>query len=457
MEVKSILMAAVNKNYKLFSVLFYISGILPVISFFIVLRMLVFGDNDNVFSIMLNIAVIFIAALITVFTVKIKAFIPYVFIIVPLFISCLIFIEKDAGLFRIIYETVVTIPVYYSSVRLVHIPLQRTYSDTKVFYLCIILFLVQFIAIYFTKELAYLNTFIIIFMYISLVIGFFLKNQNKIDNIYINDDIHKSVIPRGLRSFNTVLTASVSFAMVLVFVFRDFAVSVLRFVKNVIIWLIVTIFKIINFLFKDFSGKDDNIKHGKPKLPEFGEASESGGSGWLFMLLAALLLIYLIYRLAKLVIKLMPSLIKRLKDFVYKLLRINTRIRINNESEFFDEIISLEADTSNEKKSVKQAGKHFKTLMKVSSIKKIKNPVEKVRLIYSQIILLLKSKELTIDKSKTTGEIYGLAVPMHLEDKSFKQITGLYNKVRYADLVPDENEISEIEKNYEICRNSEKK
>ena len=59
-------------------------------------------------------------------------------------------------------------------------------------------------------------------------------------------------------------------------------------------------------------------------------------------------------------------------------------------------------------------------------------------------------KRVSVSASDTTGEIYLKALSIKGLDKNFKEITEIYDFVRYKDILPGREELIKAEENYHI-------
>jgi len=66
---------------------------------------------------------------------------------------------------------------------------------------------------------------------------------------------------------------------------------------------------------------------------------------------------------------------------------------------------------------------------------------EKVRNMYATILHHLRIKGVKILKSDTTHEIYGKIPQVENLDKAMEYITGVYDKVRYGEKIPEKAEL----------------
>jgi hypothetical protein len=154
-----------------------------------------------------------------------------------------------------------------------------------------------------------------------------------------------------------------------------------------------------------------------------------------------------------LVYKFLPVILRKLKQgflflikYLKKLLTNLKQSQTENNDEYVDSMEILEMKVSRkENDNLKHKKKRTK-----KDFNKIDDPVERVRLIYKILIEKIQNKRVNIKTSDTTGEIYLKSMQIEGIQSSFKELTDIYDTVRYKDEVPSKDEINKAEKNYDL-------
>lgn len=81
-------------------------------------------------------------------------------------------------------------------------------------------------------------------------------------------------------------------------------------------------------------------------------------------------------------------------------------------------------------------------------LKKIKDPVQRVRYLYGIMLEMLIKKEVNIRKSDTTAEIKEKSMKIETIADSLIEITDMYERVRYGGEIPTNNDMIRIEKDF---------
>jgi len=163
---------------------------------------------------------------------------------------------------------------------------------------------------------------------------------------------------------------------------------------------------------------------------------------YILEILAGIFLLYAVYKLArKLALKVREAayyILRRIRD----LLKSTPGEKETVNEDYVDESETLKPP-ADEKRLLKR---RIKGLSR--SIHSIKDPVEKVRYVYRLIIFILVGRNVEIGTNDTTGEILRKSRSVTGREGNFEQITGIYDKVRYGDRIPEDREIADVERNY---------
>eukprot|EP00825_Cyclidium_porcatum_P049549 TRINITY_DN8595_c0_g2_i5.p2 TRINITY_DN8595_c0_g2~~TRINITY_DN8595_c0_g2_i5.p2 ORF type:complete len:226 (+),score=36.55 TRINITY_DN8595_c0_g2_i5:329-1006(+) len=163
----------------------------------------------------------------------------------------------------------------------------------------------------------------------------------------------------------------------------------------------------------------------------------------LYIVVAAII-IYLLYKFFKVVPGKLKKLYIKIADAIKKKLGLLFS-NAENSDEYIDEVEVIKPDVGNDVTTTRKSGNR-KTKRNIT---KIKDPVQKVRAAYGSVVSGLMKQKVEILQSDTTGEIYSKSVSVLGIDSELKEITSVYEEVRYGDKIPDEKMLSELENNYD--------
>jgi len=307
----------------------------------------------------------------------------------------------------------------------------------------IVLLLIALSISYYSKDFLYLKNTFFIFTNLYLFLAVAMKSQENLKDIFQQRGIQASEIQRKIQKNNVKLIGFFFLCVILLFNMKKIVMALLnitKFVLSKILWLIAMI---IQLLYKEQQTTDEPVQNVKPFMPEPGPSKESILST-IANIIICLLLLYAAYRLLPLIIRKIKetviSIIEKLKLFFHYKTKEN--IRNNNECIDYIEIKKLSESTLK-----KQKNKALKKINKRKLLKQAKNPVEKVRFLYA-VILEELSKKIIIKESDTTGEICNKSLEAQIVSQDFKDITHLYDSVRYGEKIPKNNEVSVMENYY---------
>lgn len=290
-------------------------------------------------------------------------------------------------------------------------------------------------------DMALLKSQILIIGSVFILCSMLLLNQANLDFVFISMDRGMSFLPEHIRRNNSI-GVLVFFVMILVLVnirdvFRvalEIAGSLARLIISAILWLAM--------LFRQEESSPPaggNGQRGQLELPP-----EGPGNPFLEMVLNiifVLIMTYVIYRAAPVVWRGMKDLFFRLKEAILRYLGGPSPERNDvGELDFHDRIEVMRTRGALRKKD---GGKEGLNRLK-RELRKIVDPVERVRRFYGIAILRLQKTGMAVGSSDTTGEILGRSSTMKETNEIYptlKELTDRYDSVRYGDRVPESEEV----------------
>lgn len=444
-----------------------------IYSAFTVIRSIIFGDDGGAVAIILYSAVILTGSLmlkllkndehqvykniaeipavkmlaftfnITEKTRFIASLAIYASLVLPVVETYIVFGNK--GLLRTIFEILVTLLPYLILIR------HRYSSFSRILHNSISTtgFLILAAAIELSiliGRIMQLKPYLFAAGYVYMFLFLIIKNQEDIDdNIYDRKHIEKSILPRNMRSFNT-LAIVVLYSVILI----------LFNLKPVVLWLINLVGR-ITILFAGFLlWLSSLIFPNNPNQP--GENSQQPGLGFtgggdnmvhpisnfMFNVVMYFTLLYLAYRLVFFLYRRIPSIVGRIIKILGRLFSWDRNKDSHQLLDYDDETEIIkpqkERDRRNTLKTlIKNAGRNLNT---------ITDPVERVRYIYATVLGLLGANGIQTERSDTTLDILRKARDIQGIEKPLNEVTEVYNGVRYGSRIPGKDELSETEARY---------
>jgi len=289
--------------------------------------------------------------------------------------------------------------------------------------LIVTLFLSRFI------ELAEYEKHIVnISFYVFVLSTMMLLNQNNLDFAFQDSTTEKIKEPENVRAYNVFYTGILFVIMLITLNLSKLSSYISKAGVNAL-WFLLKLFspsgKIKNVPDGVKSGSMKDLKH-NIKL--------SNNSGLLVLLLAVVVFIFLI-KYQKKIIKGILWILKNLFN--------SDEIKLTETSMYVDETDEVEAESIFHK-SDKNKDSRKRSIFR---LRRIHDPVQKIRYIYGLILDSFVNTKVQIKKSDTSLQIYDKSKVINEIEQQMHDITCIYNDVRYGNKVPDENELEKAEKN----------
>ena len=372
----------------------------------------------------------------------------YVSLILPVMATFLVFGRK--GFLRTAFEIVVILLPYLILIKHRYSSFSRIMNNS--------ISMTGFIILAATIELSILSSramhlkpYLFLAAYVYIFIFLIMKNQEDIDdNIYDRKHIEKSILPRNLRSFNTM-------AVVVLYS----TILILFNLKPIVLWIMNMAGK-ISILFAGFllwlSGvifpKTEEQIGQNSQQPDLGFIG--GGdfavhpfSNFMFNVVKYFILVYLAYRLVFFLLKSAPSIAGKIIGFLRRLFSWNKHIDSRDVQDYDDEIEIVKPQKERDRRHtlktlIRNAGRNLET---------ITDPVERVRFIYAAILEMLGTYGIPTEKSDTTLDILRKSLLIQGMEKPLNMVTYVYNGVRYGSRIPGQDTLSETEAQYQEAVN----
>lgn len=273
-----------------------------------------------------------------------------------------------------------------------------------------------------------------------------LKNQEDIDeNIFDKKHIEKSILPRNLRSFNTKVVIALFLAIMLLFNLKSVALWLIKlagwitfYTMKFLIWLTGLFFSV---------SKVENTPPGpSPGGMQFGEMITEihPWSNFIWNVIKYFLILYAVWGLGCFLVRRFGAVARRLWEYLKKLVAWGGETREIQTGDYRDESEIVKPPREGD-------GRHaIRAAMKRTrrSLKNINDPVERIRFIYGSILELLGIYGIKTEKSDTTLDILSKALSIDGIEAPLREVTHVYNGVRYGGSIPGPETLARTEERY---------
>ena len=256
-----------------------------------------------------------------------------------------------------------------------------------------------------------------------IIIAAVLTNQTNIDICTHQRDSGRTVLPHGLRSYNSFLVAAVVSVTVALFLFArpcaELIYSAVRQLIALILYLLQN---------REVQSPENSLDYG----PSGGHFAVDAGDNALGSLTTVLLFIGIIV----LIIVFRKQIIAFLRDLIAPLFKVNDT---QTEVGYKDEI----SDISDRSRIYSSRRKREQTLYKMYC--REEEPTKKYRLGYKLMLLRLSDTAFPPVETDHTSD-HRIKVENGLRSDKVDHIVKIYNEVRYNELIPSHEEITFEEK-----------
>lgn len=295
---------------------------------------------------------------------------------------------------------------------------------------------------YFVDEVSYLRPWFFGALYFLILIYLLVRNQKDIDeNIYDKKFVEKSVLPKNIRRFNTVLITLVYLSILLLSNFRE----VLSRLIGLVWELICIIGSAILWLIEQIGPDGEQIE--PPGMEEsmspVMSAPPSPYLNLIFNILKYFIAFYLMYRLVPAIIRGIPVIAAKLAALFKDIFRINKEKGAYVESDYVDVTETVLPDRRD--KVARRVRRRKRRAARY--LRRITDPVERIRYMYGLILDMLPVRGIKPAASDTTAEILAKAAGEEDLD-GLHPFTVIYDQVRYGGTVPDYKTLGKAEEHY---------
>ena len=377
----------------------------------------------------------------------------YGFLIVPIIVSLMYFFSY--GALSIIFGILITIILCFFTIRVYFKKYDYLISGIKIYVGIVMLLLALTFSTYF-EELKYLKNQFYIFIFIYAFFAMIIKNQINLDSIFSKRFDKVSGLPERMRSYNIKKIIVFFLLIVGIFYFRETLVAVLEQLGNLLILILRTSWGFLSSAItklQEFFSAEEQME--LPNSPEMGYIDDTGGNGnsifnKIFNIIGFLLVAFIVYKIVTVLIihQLIPSLRDTFKRIFEKIINLFEKAECKEEkTDYYTDSIERILPSSNTLKKSKKLKSTPSINKALKQVEKIKNPKEKIKYLYGFILKYMSAKGMDIKRSYSTGEIYKKAEEIAQLDKPFREITLVYDKVKYGDKAPNVGQVDDTKNN----------
>lgn len=368
-----------------------------------------------------------------------SAVVAWMIILIPMITTFLIYMQQ--GVLRAMFEILPVMVAYIISLKHARLSSSLIMSKSTSYTGFFVLALCLEAPVIFDK-LRYLRPWMFAAAYLFIFAYLIIKNQEDIDNnIYSKKHVEKSILPRNLRKVNAVTVSVVFLIILLFFNLKKVVITLLEWSTRVIFFIIRAIALLMEQLFPARELVTEGGGQAGSGLLEVLASPPSPFGNLVFNILMNFVILYLTYRALFFLAKWAPIFWRKIANFLKRIFLIEKAGDIAEESDFVDETETIKpvSDVGMKRKAAKNAIRGIKDL------KHEKDPVKKIRLMYSIILHMLPSIGVTPGRSDTTMEIIDKVSIIDTVSEELCPFTELYNQVRYADKKPNEGMMTEAD------------
>lgn len=375
----------------------------------------------------------------------------YGYLIIPIIASIIYFFSF--GILSTIFGAFITAILCLFTIRVYFKEYNYLISGAKLYVGIVMLLLALAFSTYF-EELKYLKNQFYIFTFIYAFSLLVIRNQSNLDSIFSKRFDKASGIPEKMRSYNIKKIIVFFLLIVGFFYFRDVLIAGLQGLLGLlgfILRILWSFFGTIMEKLREFLIVEETDL---PSSPDMGYPIDGGNGGnpivnMVCNIIAILLIAFTVYKIATVLIinVLIPFLKNTYKRLLEKIINFFEKTEHKEEkTHYYTDRIERVIPSAISKKSAKP-----KEIPKISralkQMEKIENPKEKVKYLYGFILKCMSAKGVDIKKSYTTEEIYKKAKEINQLDAPLREITSLYDRVKYGDKMPKDSQVDDAKSN----------
>ncbi|RCX20818.1 hypothetical protein DFR58_10120 [Anaerobacterium chartisolvens] len=346
----------------------------------------------------------------------------------------------NAGAARTIFACVFTLLFYCTCIKLSNYEPGSILSRASFYPGLILTAFYIFICTYF-KSYALYGTLLFIFALIFMMMSFIVQNQSELDYVFIKKTSHSAPVPDKIRSYNLAAVLLFFAAVILLINLKGIVVSIIKALQQVIGWVASAVSDFLSMIMPYGTQHQDPAQ--QMQYPAFPE-SEAQNPIWGLItdIVQYFVLLYIIYKISPHMFSALKKAAASFSEWVKRLLKVNSQNEPQSRQDcYYDEIEPIAED---ERSTLRRADKRLTINIK-RDLKKIKDPVRKVRYIYYAILCTIFKKNRALSKSDTTEEIYDKIKDCKEMVHYVREATEVYDRVRYGMQIPQKNETDLLE------------
>jgi hypothetical protein len=367
----------------------------------------------------------------------------WMIILVPIGVTFLI--HRQQGILRALFELLPVTIAYVVSLRHTTLSSYEIMSDPTAYTGFFMLALCLEIPLLISR-LIYLRIWMFAATYIFIFAYLIIKNNEDIEsNIYSYKHLEKTILPKNLRKLNTVTICVIFLVILLLFNLKTVVSTLLKWSATFILLIISWIAWLIDRLFPAGELITEGVGNAEPGLLELIPGPPNPVVNLIFNILKNFVLLYLAYRILLQLVKWVPALYRKIVGLIKKIFMLKKSEGAAEESDFIDETETIRpVSVSGEKrKAVRNAVKSIR------DARREKDPVKRVRLMYSIILIMLPAIGVNPDRSDTTLEIIRKTSASQPLSTELSDLTDVYNRVRYGDERPGQERLAQAEEHFD--------
>lgn len=370
--------------------------------------------------------------------------ISFATVLIPLLITFLLYL--GSGKFRILYEALTVVIFYLAGIFQAQKDYRRILTNAKIVIGSATLFILLLVSSFFSWA-SYLKPVLYGFTYIFIALCMVLKNISNLDiNIYLKKGAENSPVSKKVKKKNIIYTSIIFFIVAILFNIKQVYQVVYNCIRLIVISINNAIMAFLSFLGSLLASSETQ------KLPE-NEVSNvltrKGGKPSLVVTAITIVLMiaffHFMYKLIKThwdtiktnVQSFFATLAEKIKKLIKQEGCNSYKTRKMSVLEYDDEVEKIGRNPN-----ISVFSKKDKQTSKRRSLIKYKDPVKRIREGYAYLVERLAAKKIHIKKCNTPSEIYHETKQINGFSEQFETITQLYEKVRYQDIIPSEEDIN---------------
>ncbi|HEX2944712.1 MAG TPA: DUF4129 domain-containing protein [Clostridia bacterium] len=376
----------------------------------------------------------------------IAAFSAWIIVLLPLAVS--IGLYGGSGPLRVLFELVPVTAAYIAALKQSRLGASQIMSNASVysgFFILVLSLELANISQNFFSDISYLKPWLFGVSYFFIFAFLVVRNQEDIDtNIFEKKHIEKSILPKNLRSFNTIAVCVVFVLIILLFNLKAVIMAIMQLIGNLAVLVMKFILWVVGKLFSESGVEQDNGAPSGGALFGFGIQPVSPVGNLIFNIVRNFTLYYIVYRVVLAIIRIVPKVSRKLAELLKKLFSLERGDKSDTISDFVDETETVIPERK--QKHAVGFNRSFSPVRK--DLRRIKDPAMKVRYMFSIILKMLPAAGVQPDRSDTPAELVGKAGMPQSIAEGLSPFAAIYNQVRYGEKVPDRDMLDNAELNF---------